>query len=105
MPCDVFLERRLRRQINDYPRRIWQDYSNNGVEIPILNKDIMNACFKAAHEVYEEESEKNPKFKKVYEAWKVFRDDQILWFRVAEQNFDNYMATAGSASKAAPEKK
>jgi TRAP-type mannitol/chloroaromatic compound transport system substrate-binding protein len=54
--------------------------------------------------VYAEESEKNPKFKKVYDSWKKFRDDQILWFRVAEQNFDNFMATADQA-KAAPAKK
>ena len=75
--------------------------AGNGVQLRPFNKDIMNACYKAANEVYAEESEKNPKFKKVYDAWKTFRDDQILWFRVAEQNFDNYMATAGSSSKAA----
>ncbi|MEO8103893.1 MAG: TRAP transporter substrate-binding protein [Betaproteobacteria bacterium] len=72
---------------------------SNGVQLRPFSKDIMNACYKAANEVYAEESAKNPKFKKVYDAWKVFRDDQILWFRVAEQNFDNYMATAGTASK------
>jgi TRAP-type mannitol/chloroaromatic compound transport system substrate-binding protein len=73
----------------------------NGVQLRPFSKEIMNACYKAANEVYEEESAKNPKFKKVYDSWKVFRDDQILWFRVAEQNFDNYMATAGQATKAA----
>ena len=78
----------------------------NKVQLRGFSKDIMNACYKAANEVYAEESAKNPKFKKVYDAWKVFRDDQILWFRVAEQNFDNYMATAGTASKpATPVKK
>ena len=60
-----------------------------------LAKTLMAACYKAANEVMEEESAKNPKFKKVYDSWKAFRDDQILWFRVAEQNFDNFMATAG----------
>ena len=75
--------------------------AGNGVQLRPFSKDIMNACFKAANEVYAEESEKNPKFKKVYDAWKAFRDDQILWFRVAEQNFDNFMATAGAAAKPA----
>ena len=79
--------------------------AGNGVQLRPFNKDILNACYKAAHEVYAEESAKNPKFKKVYDAWKVFRDDQILWFRVAEQNFDSYMATAGTASKPATAKK
>ncbi len=78
----------------------------NKVQLRSFSKDIMNACYKAANEVYEEESAKNPKFKKVYDAWKAFRDDQILWFRVAEQNFDGYMATAGAVKKsAAPTKK
>jgi TRAP-type mannitol/chloroaromatic compound transport system substrate-binding protein len=77
----------------------------NGVQLRPFSKDILNACFKATEEVYAEESAKNPKFKKIYDAWKVFRDDQILWSRVAEQNFDSYMATASSAKKpAAPAK-
>ncbi len=77
--------------------------AGNGVQLRPFTKDIMNACFKAAIEVYEDESAKNPKFKKVYDAWKAFRDDQILWFRVAEQNFDSFMATSKSAaSRPAP---
>jgi len=83
----------------------------NGVQLRPFNRDIMAACYKAANEVYAEESAKNPKFKKVFDSWKAFRDDQILWFRVAEQNYDSFMATAASASrpaapaKAAPAKK
>ena len=65
----------------------------------------MNACWKAANEVYAEESAKNPKFKKVYDNWKAFRDDQILWFRVAEQNYDSFMATAGQGAKPGAAKK
>ena len=77
-----------------------------GVQLHAFNKDIMNACYQAAIEVNEEESAKNPKFKKVYDSWRTFRDEQILWFRVAEQNFDSYMATVGTISKpAAPAKK
>jgi len=72
-----------------------------GVQLRPFSRDIMNACYQAANEVYAEESAKNPKFKKIYDAWKVFRDDQILWFRVTEQNFDNFMATAGASKKAA----
>jgi len=77
----------------------------NGVQLRAFSRDIINACYKAAQEVFEEESAKNPKFKKVYDSWKVFQADQILWFRVAEQNFDNYMATAGTASKPAAAEK
>ena len=65
-----------------------------GVKLKPFSREIMLACYKASNEVMEEEAEKNPKFKKIYEPWKKFRDEQILWFRVAEQNFDNFMAAA-----------
>ena len=78
----------------------------NGVQLRAFSKDIMNACYKATVETYEEIAAKNAKFKKIYDSWKAFRDDQILWFRVAEQNFDGYMATVKSPGKtAAPAKK
>ena len=66
-----------------------------GVQLRPFSREIMNAAWKAANEVYAETAEKNPRFKKVYEPWKAFRDEQVLWFRVAEQNFDDFMASAG----------
>jgi TRAP-type mannitol/chloroaromatic compound transport system substrate-binding protein len=75
-----------------------------GVQLRPFPREIMQACHKAAVEVYDEFATTNPKFKKVYEPWKKFRDEDILWFRVAEQNFDTFMATASSQS-AAPAKK
>ena len=76
-----------------------------GVQLRPFTKEVMNACWNAANEVYAEESAKNPKFKKVYDNWKAFRDDQILWFRVAEQNYDSFMATAGQGAKPGAAKK
>ena len=72
----------------------------NGVQLRAFSKDIMNACYKATVATYEEIAAKNAKFKKIYDSWKAFRDDQILWFRVTEQNFDGYMATVKSSRKA-----
>ncbi len=63
-----------------------------GVQLRPFSREIMEACYKATVEACEEEAAKNPKFKKIYLPWKSFRDDQILWFRVAEQNFDQFMA-------------
>jgi len=65
-----------------------------GVQLRPFPRDIMQASWKAANELYAETSASNPRFKKVYEPWSKFRDEQILWFRVAEQNFDQFMATA-----------
>jgi len=51
---------------------------------------VMEACFKAAQETFTEESAKNPKFKKVYDDWKVFRNNQGQWFNVAEESFNRF---------------
>ncbi len=75
----------------------------SGVQLRPFSRDIMQACYKATIEVYDEIAAKNAKFRKVYEPWKKFRDEEILWFRVAEKNFDNFMAFA-SQQAAAPAK-
>ena len=53
----------------------------------------------AAQETYVEISAKNPKFKKVYDHWKPYRSEQILWSRVAEGGFDSFMARMHGAGK------
>ena len=62
-------------------------------------QSVMEACFNAANELYAETIAKNPKFKKVYDSWKPFRNDEVLWFRVAENTFDNFMARQSAANK------
>lgn len=64
-----------------------------GVKLRPFSKDIMEACFKATNEVMEEEASKNAKFKKIYEPWKRFRQDQNQWFSVAELPLQNFMST------------
>ncbi len=64
----------------------------NGVKLLPFSNDIMAACYKATVETYDEIATKNAKFKKIYEPWKKFRNEQIEWFAVAENRFDNFMA-------------
>jgi len=59
----------------------------------------MEASFNAANELYTETAAKNPKFKKVYEAWKPFRNEEVLWFRVVENTFDNFMARMSAGNR------
>nr|WP_295832118.1 TRAP transporter substrate-binding protein [uncultured Azospirillum sp.] len=66
-----------------------------GAQLRPFPRDVMEACYKAATELYEETAKSNPKFAKIYEQWKKFRDDEYLWFRVAENSFDNFAFTAG----------
>ncbi|WP_353860262.1 TRAP transporter substrate-binding protein [Azospirillum formosense] len=62
-----------------------------GAQLRAFPRDVMMACEKIANELYDELSAKNPRFKKVYDAWKPFRDEERLWFRVAENSFDSYV--------------
>jgi len=62
----------------------------SGTKLRQFPKVIMEACEKAAYEVYDELSAKSAHFKRIYPQWKKFRDEQFLWFRVAESSYDNY---------------
>ncbi|HQF31490.1 MAG TPA: ABC transporter substrate-binding protein, partial [Hyphomicrobiales bacterium] len=55
------------------------------------SQEIMDACFKAAVETYDEISATNADFKKVYEAMKAYRAEEYLWFQVSEATYDNFM--------------
>ena len=70
-----------------------------GMQLRPYPREIMAAAWKATHELYDEISAKNAKFKKVYEPWKAFRDEQFLWFRVAELTYENFAFTAGQTVK------
>jgi TRAP-type mannitol/chloroaromatic compound transport system substrate-binding protein len=59
-----------------------------------FSRQIMEAAEKAAYEVYDELSEKSPHWKRIYPDWRKFRDEQFLWFRVAENTYDNYVFTS-----------
>jgi TRAP-type mannitol/chloroaromatic compound transport system substrate-binding protein len=65
-----------------------------GTELRPFSQSILEACLKAAGEVYTETSAKNADFKKVYEAMAAFRGDQYLWWQVAEFTFDNFLVRA-----------
>jgi len=63
-----------------------------GAKLRPMPRAIMDAAFKASNEVYADLSAKNANWKKVYEDWSAFRADQVLWFRVTEREFDNFMS-------------
>jgi TRAP-type mannitol/chloroaromatic compound transport system substrate-binding protein len=61
-----------------------------GTQLRAFSPAIMRAAYKAAYETYEETAAKNPRFKKVYTAWKKYREDEFEWFRVCEYGFDSF---------------
>jgi TRAP-type mannitol/chloroaromatic compound transport system substrate-binding protein len=62
-----------------------------GAQLRPFSQSIMEACLKASNEVYAEISAKNPDFKKVYDNMVAFRNDEYLWWQVAEYTFDTFM--------------
>ena len=62
-----------------------------GAQLRPFSQAIMEACYKAANEVYAETSAKNPQFKKIYDAMVAIRSDQYLWWQVAEYTFDTFL--------------
>lgn len=62
-----------------------------GTQLRPFPRAVLEASEKAAYETYAEFEAKSPHFKRIYSDWKKFRDEQFLWFRVAEQSYDNYV--------------
>jgi TRAP-type mannitol/chloroaromatic compound transport system substrate-binding protein len=62
-----------------------------GAKLTPFPPAVMDACLKAALELYHEVSATNPEFKKVYDAMIAYRGDQYLWWQVAEYTYDTYM--------------
>jgi TRAP-type mannitol/chloroaromatic compound transport system substrate-binding protein len=67
-----------------------------GTQLRPFSREILTAAYKASLEVYKEASDKSPAFKKIYESMVAFRNEQLLWFRVAEKGFDDFMHGIGS---------
>jgi TRAP-type mannitol/chloroaromatic compound transport system substrate-binding protein len=63
----------------------------NGAQLRGFPQDVMEACYKAAGEVYADLSKSNPMFKKMYDSLVPYRSDSYLWTQVAEMGFDNFM--------------
>ena len=63
----------------------------NGSQLRAFSPAIMEACWKAAHELHDEIAKTNASFKKVYESMEAFQGAAYPWFRVAELNYDSFM--------------
>jgi TRAP-type mannitol/chloroaromatic compound transport system substrate-binding protein len=63
----------------------------NGVKLHGFSPAIMEACFKAAHELHDEISKTNEGFKKVYDSMNNFMRPAYSWAQVAELNYDSFM--------------
>jgi TRAP-type mannitol/chloroaromatic compound transport system substrate-binding protein len=62
-----------------------------GAQLRAFPQSVMDASYKAATELYAEISASNADFKKVHDSVVAFRNDQYLWWQVAEYGFDSFM--------------
>jgi TRAP-type mannitol/chloroaromatic compound transport system substrate-binding protein len=65
-----------------------------GAQLRPFSPEILDAAYKATNEVYAEISAQNADFKKIIDSIRAFRNEEYLWFQVAEYAFDTYMIRA-----------
>ena len=66
----------------------------SGTQLRPFPQEVMEACLKASNELYAEIGSRNEAFKKAIQAMIAFRNDEYLWFQVAEFTYDNFMIRA-----------
>ncbi len=69
-----------------------------GVKLAPFPKEVGAAAWKETNELFTELSTKNPKWKKIFESFAKYRDDQILWSRFSEGAYDNMMLSMKASS-------
>jgi TRAP-type mannitol/chloroaromatic compound transport system substrate-binding protein len=67
-----------------------------GAQLRAWPREVLQAAWRAGHELMEENASKNARFKRVWDSYRPFRDEQFQWFRVAENSYDNFAFTAAS---------
>jgi TRAP-type mannitol/chloroaromatic compound transport system substrate-binding protein len=73
---------------------------SGGVQVRAFPPEVLAAAYRASTEVIGDLAGRNPLFKKTYESWKPFRDDQYAWFRTADYRFETLVyGQAGAAGK------
>lgn len=71
-----------------------------GTQLRWFPKEVMDAAYKHAHDLFDELSDKNEDFKAIYSSWRKFRDEQVNWYRVADHYLDSYTINMLSRRKA-----
>ena len=69
-----------------------------GTQLRPFSQPIMEACLKASNEVNAETSAANSDYKKVWDSILTFRNDEYLWWQVAEYGYDTFMIRTGARS-------
>jgi TRAP-type mannitol/chloroaromatic compound transport system substrate-binding protein len=61
-----------------------------GAQLRFWPRDVMQAAWRETHGLYEELSGRNERFRRIWNAYRAYRDEEYQWFRVSENSFDNF---------------
>ncbi|TCZ62909.1 TRAP transporter substrate-binding protein [Roseicella aquatilis] len=67
-----------------------------GAQLRSWPREVMQAAWKASHEMFEEMAAKDPRFRRIWDSYRPFRDDQFQWFRIADTAYDNFAFSAAA---------
>ncbi|WP_150287013.1 TRAP transporter substrate-binding protein [Rhabdaerophilum calidifontis] len=62
-----------------------------GAQVRFFSKEILDACYDASFQAFEELKAKSPAFAKIYPHWKKFLDENELYARIGDSSYDNYV--------------
>ncbi len=62
-----------------------------GTKLHRFPREIIEAGYAAAMDLYADISARNPRWKKVYGSYAAFQKDQNLWFGIAEAGYNNFV--------------
>jgi TRAP-type mannitol/chloroaromatic compound transport system substrate-binding protein len=63
----------------------------NGVKLKKYSNQILEGAYKAAVQLYSDESAKNAAFKKIYDDYLKYQKVTNQWFSVAELGIDSFL--------------
>jgi len=64
----------------------------SGVDIRPFSDEIMSKAQQEATELFEDYAAQDPGYRKVYDAWKVAKDDMVEWFGTAELAYAQFVS-------------
>jgi TRAP-type mannitol/chloroaromatic compound transport system substrate-binding protein len=64
---------------------------SQGAQLRAFPQPVLEACYKAANDIYADLSKTNAHFKKLHDSLVSFRGDSLAWNQVAELGFDSFM--------------
>ncbi len=77
--------------------KVLQRLMQRGTQLLPFSKDIMDAAYKEAFQLYEEYASQDENFLLVYESWQKFREQIYYWIQINELNFSQFVTQASNS--------